>query len=191
MDTSGRDRRLRQGHEVAARSDLHRCGRAAFRRVRKRDGSGQPRDELLLRERHEDQIARARLEAIVALHCLIALQDGDDASAACPHGCKTLQHGLQRLVGRSVKNGNRVGPLRRRCGARIPERQRKNVELRTLAQTIREGGQHLRVRQDEKPSGRHVGPSLLYGIAPAKIEEHRHHPTRASPYAPLERCTKA
>ena len=79
-----------------------------------------------------------------------------------------MEHDLHRLLGRSVEDRQRVGALCRTRRARIAERQREHVELRSLAQTVGQRGQHLRFREDEKASGRHVGLNLLVRIYDCK-----------------------
>jgi hypothetical protein len=100
VDAGERDGGLREGNQVSTSADLDWRRHARLRRIQEIDGSGEPRDELFLGQRHEDEVARARPEAVVALRGLIALEHGDDAPAArTDRRRQLLHHFLQRASG--------------------------------------------------------------------------------------------
>ena len=117
----------------------------------RRDRALQAADELLLRHRHEEQIARARTKAFVALGDGLALQDRDDPSALATHGRgQHLHRRREGSPGRSVENSNGV---RARGGGRgsasIRQRHGKDVEATAFPEPVGESRQHLRIGEDE------------------------------------------
>ena len=151
MDAGRGHDRVRELHLSRPRVDLDIRRRAFVRRVRERDRSLEAAHELLLRHRHEEQIARARTKAFVALGDGLALQDRDDPSALATHGRgQHLHRRREGSPGRSVENSNGV---RARGGGRgsasIRQRHGKDVEATAFPEPVGESRQHLRIGEDE------------------------------------------
>ena len=126
-------------------------------RVRERDGALQAADELLFRHRHEEQIARPRTEALVALGDGLALQDGDDPSALAADSRRQHLHGGGEGPARpSVEDSHGVG-LRSgsRRGTAVRQRYRQDVEATPFPQSVGKGREHLRIGEDEQARSRH------------------------------------